>query len=59
MRPRGEGEGDSGESENKRWSHCGVGGKFRQSRRGGGGQDGTSLHGFHVGEIHLLELIKI
>lgn len=36
-----------------------LGGKFRQSRRGGGGQDGTSPHGFHVGEIHLLELIKI
>lgn len=26
---------------------------------GGGVQDSTSLHGFHVEEIHLLELINI
>lgn len=28
-------------------------------RAEGAGQDSTSLHGFHVEEIHLLELIKI
>lgn len=36
-----------------------VGGKFRRRNRVGVGQDSTSLHGFHVEEIHLLELIKI
>lgn len=56
---RGEGEGEPGETgEEKMASDCGVGGKYSQSRKGGG-QESTSLHGFHVGEIHLLELIKI
>lgn len=36
-----------------------VGGKFRKRNRVGVGQDSTSLHGFHVEEIHSLELIKI
>lgn len=36
-----------------------VEGKFRKRNRVGVGQDSTSLHGFHVQEIHLLELIKI
>lgn len=38
-----------------------AGGNFRQSwgEVGVGVQDSTSLHGFRVEEIHLLELIKI